>query len=334
MKMISTASNFEASVGTLVDAVNIKVNEDIYYQKDIMVSNTHNSSMHKIETMLDTLYEHTRMLQDIIDYAKEYVSTNIYDVTAQCKQLYNELISDVDTLKAKGYISYSIPFIEGPGDYTDRDGLSLSHCAINMGSVTLSGNVVNTLKYDTITRESNYVSYKNNIDDLRTGGAYRSSYTFDNVPPPTDGITEKITVGFTTPVVMNYIDYITSRCDVVQIEYIYDSGTVEVVTDVIGTKLKDRKVKSIILYIKATAYDTENYQVTEVVWDYHDTSTDPVTPPATQTDNNYWTVETYNHGSLTNQTTITDLNELNILLTVDQLYHNYQQQLLAANANS
>lgn len=258
-KTKSSNNYFEENTQYLINSMIFPANKGISYQPISMDSDAFNDTMNTIEYRLNSIYEKFRMLQEILEYSKEFVEGNVYDLLKESRSLYANLIAKKDSFNFKGYVDYEMPFIEGTGSYTDRDGVVIPHTSVNAGQITISGETINTIKYDSITKSSSYIAASGDINALKSGLIYRSSYSLKDAPAA--GVIETVKLSFNNPVSMNYIDVITSRCDVIQVNYIYENGSSESSTDFVEDMMKERRVKAIELILAATSYDKESYTV-------------------------------------------------------------------------
>lgn len=89
---------------------------------DIMSSNELNTSFNYIEQELNNLYDSIRMLEQLGNYTKEYVTQQIETKENQFKE-YLKTIEDVaDLYQDTNSVSYLIQFLASKDTIRDRDG--------------------------------------------------------------------------------------------------------------------------------------------------------------------------------------------------------------------
>lgn len=236
-------------------------NKQFMYQKEELNSQDFNYTMQNIENNLEILYEKTRLIEALINYAKEFVKTNIYDTTDECQKILNDIEDNIDSIRAKNYISTSIDFENSTGSYLDRNGIQLNECAVYENKLTLSNHVNNELEIKSVTLTNNLIPYKSNIGAIKSGNPYRSFYLLDG--PVNDGLKEEIYVEFKTPSNLNQLEILTSNCELLYVEYKNDNGTIEHIEKNFNVSHKDRIVKGITFVLKANNYNTLTYYIDE-----------------------------------------------------------------------
>jgi hypothetical protein len=268
--MLKTSTDFEGSINYLLQGINQNMSKGIIYQTADTNSEDFNATFDTIEKQLNTIYEKSRIMEDVINYAKEYVKSNIYNISKECRDILNEIEDDRDNIKDKAYISYSVPFTNSVGPYIDRDGTSLPETSTSNNTITLSGQIKTQTNIKSATLTEAITPYRNNISEISNGEPYRSFYILDGIV--TGGIKEEIIIQLHSPTDINFIDLITSNCKVERIEYINENDTIEHDNKYIGTIIKDRKIKAIKIVLLSELYKKSVYHIdaTRMVADFWD----------------------------------------------------------------
>jgi hypothetical protein len=263
--MLKTSTSFEESVNYMIKDLSISSDDGIKYQTSTMDSSDFNTTMNVIESKINVLYEKTRLLDDIITYAKEYIKNTIYENSKEIKSIVNEIEDESDSIKNSSYISYDVPFTEGDGSYIDRNGVELSHSVLSNGVLTSSKKSSVNIKFDSIQRISSTIPYRQNLDDLIKGTKpYRSFYFLDS--PMEDGFSEEIKIKFQYPVTINYIDAITSNCKESDVKYYYNNTVVETSSAFVDNIGKNKYINAVSFKLNTNLYTLNKYNVDTSMW--------------------------------------------------------------------
>lgn len=147
-----TKRNFILYISALFDirklVKNMNINFDFSEKIKYLLDNTKNISLEKqnmylnsniinnnfkiIENELNSMYEKTRILEDIIDYMKLYINNEIENYMLDCRNLLKdiEVLSDINLKEEINYTAINVPFIYNTLEYIDRDGTVLKNCDI------------------------------------------------------------------------------------------------------------------------------------------------------------------------------------------------------------
>lgn len=265
--MLKDSTDFDYTV----DLLNKELDLDIQLQDEIMESDKMNSSLKSIESNLNTLYEKTRYLEDIIDYAKTFLTIKIdnyiSDIDSSIKSI--EDLSKIN--KNLGYIDYNVPFIKNSINIKDRNkNYKITPCNIKNNTLTLSNNIKDTYDYSSITKKCEQVPHLNNLDTINTDGFYRSIYLEEK--PINKGVVETLTVYLKEPKEVNELNLTPVNCNIKNIRYVYINGIEEQSGDLVtGIELESRIVTHIKFDIECTNYNIVQYVVdkdklTENTW--------------------------------------------------------------------
>lgn len=309
--MIDTSKNIKETINYLVKETENNLNEDFIYQEQYFLSDDHNFTFNNIESHLNDLYERTRMLQDVISYAKTYVKDRVRIISNECKSILDNIEDSVDSLKNNAYISIEVPFEESSGSYRDRSGTLLPRAAVQASKLTLSHEVKKEVSISSITKTRGFVAYRSNLEDLKYDKAYRAFYMQDATVK--DGLIEEITVEFPQEEIINYVSIIPSNCEVVSVEYVNAAGTVDHLQDYKDLLHRPRKVKRVIFSIKCKVYDTKTYYIDE-----------------SRLKSNFWsTVKEYSYNQAIGLSSSISAAELDELAGLNQFRKDYESYVSA-----
>jgi hypothetical protein len=259
--MLKTASEFTNSIDYLISGMSDMMNSGLKYQTSILNGDNFNETFEVIEERLNSFYEKTRVLEDVIAYTKAYVEQNVYDTISECKSILSSLEENRDKLKTNSFISYDVVLAEGNGQYTDRDNSSIYHSSISNNTIVLSvrGNVNIPLK--AITRVNGFTPYKSSLDNLLNNTAYRVFYLLDG--QISGGLKETLHIDFTSPSVINLINIITSNCEITNVKYINENGSIDYEDNFSSVKMRDKKTTAVEFTLTSKLYKAMKYYIDE-----------------------------------------------------------------------
>lgn len=198
-------SNYETDFERITAISN---NKDIAYnsQNKFLDEVNFNNAHNKIEDELNTLYEKSRSLENMIRYGNILANT---EVQYKLDEL-EETLKDIEKEKAEDYekkyyersfnIEYEVPLHGGHSDLVfDYDNRQTDKCLYEDEYLTSSYLLSEDLDIINTERKSSDVCYTNNIEDFTTTGQYVSYYLKQDVKT----ISEVITV-FVEPTIANF----------------------------------------------------------------------------------------------------------------------------------
>lgn len=257
--MIDTSKYIEDAIKFLNNQDIEDLNYQFMYQTDYFNSQDYNYTLYNIENNLNILYEKARVLQDVIQYTREYVKQKVYEISDECHTILEAIEDNVDSLKQNNYININVPFLESTGSFTDRDNKKLPKNAIYDGAITLSGTQKEKLKIKSIKQKNNFKPYRETLNNLIQEKEYRSFYMLD--APISDGLKEQITVEFDNEETINQLHIITSNCKASDIKYIDGNGTVDYINEHLNAIQSPRKTKAIDFITTTSSYRKIVYYV-------------------------------------------------------------------------
>lgn len=234
------------------------MNDEFTYQTEFLISEDFNNNLESIYNHLDDLYDKSRILQDMIAYAKYYIQNNIYDYAEQCTRLLKEIEENIDNTKEFNYTTEIVSFSSSNGNYTDRDGKILPQATVFNQTLTLSNKVENIVPIRSVSLKNSLIPYKTTIQDLLAGKGYHSFYILDN--PVNNGLRESIYIELKDIQPVNQLDIKISNCEVETIDLYLENGTIENITNA-QILHKTKKVKGILITLKCINYNTNTYYV-------------------------------------------------------------------------
>lgn len=206
--MIKAATDFDSAINYIID-------ENTDYPSIVtesMDSNSFNNSMKIIESQLNELYEKIRLLEDVRDYCRFYVTDLIRTKEQQFKQNL-KIIEDLsDQYRDTDYVVYSVPFEFNTEKITDRDGTEITNIDINNDMLEQAGSIITEAEISNISSTTDNERYNNSYDNLIKGNAGRSYYILNK--PEYGGIIEQCTIMFDRSYDCNIININVSNCEI------------------------------------------------------------------------------------------------------------------------
>lgn len=244
--------NLEFLIDTKVDLSNVQE------QDKVLDSDKYNNTFKAIEDSLNLLYEKTRTIQNVIDYANSFIKNEIDETITECKTLLSNIENNRDVMKDSAYINYNVKLQSIFDTYSDRDNTPIKGVEMHNGVITLNNNVVEDVILDNITLESANDNYNvfNTLDEISTDKNYRTMYMFDRTQK--DSIKETIILHFSKVRTINKINFIPSNCTINSITYTYEDGSTEVIDSYDINLSKSRNVKTISIEIECKNYIISN----------------------------------------------------------------------------
>ena len=234
---INDYTSFDYNIEQLTKPIDLQIKK----QGKVLESEKFNSSLVSIQKNLDILYEKTRYLEDSIDYARTFLDQKITTFSNRI----NTIISSVEDIyninNNMSYLDYAVAFKENNVDSTDREpNYRVKPCSINGTDkvLTLSNNVSQAYKINSINRLCQQVPYDSNLADLSKGDKYRVLYIEDK--PFTNGAIETFTCYLPYSSEVNYTDVKGVNCNVENITLVYPNGVTELIDSMTGINTESR----------------------------------------------------------------------------------------------
>ena len=275
-----TKRNFILYISALFDigklVKNMNINFDFSEKIKYLLDNTKNISLEKqnmylnsniinnnfkiIENELNSMYEKTRILEDIIDYMKLYINNEIENYMLDCRNLLKdiEVLSDINLKEEINYTAINVPFIYNALEYIDRDGTVLKNCDIYNNKIVLSQNKDITVQINSVSIVRNEALFNletinDNKDNIIYNKPYLIEYELDSIV--NNGINELIRLNFNKEEIINTIRIDLINCNLKSIRYIYANNIIEEEENLNTENIENKKIIGIEFLINASNYD-------------------------------------------------------------------------------
>ena len=274
-----TKRNFILYISALFDigklVKNMNINFDFSEKIKYLLDNTKNISLEKqnmylnsniinnnfkiIENELNSMYEKTRILEDIIDYMKLYINNEIENYMLDCRNLLKdiEILSDINLKEEINYTAINVPFIYNTLEYLDRDGTVLKNCDIYNNKIVLSRNKDITVQINSISIIRNEVlfnleTFDDNKDNIIYNKPYLVKYELDSIVK--NGIDELVRINFNKEEIINTLKIDLINCNLKSIKYIYSNNIIEEEENLNTKNIENKKLIAIEFLINASNY--------------------------------------------------------------------------------
>ena len=201
------------------------INRDIeLYDFDLgekMSSYEYNLYLQDIEYYFDFLYEKIRTIEDMIKYLDFYSNEKISKAKKSIDSKLDILVEETSKYIDVNNITCKIEWDINPSTkMLDRDGSNLQVAKVKNGFVSPSGEVYNLSKIKNIYKESNNISFSDNITTCVSDGYYIANYELDS---PSE-IVEKFYIETDLDVSkINYFNATSFNCKIEPIDDISDN---------------------------------------------------------------------------------------------------------------
>ena len=257
VKNMNINFDFSEKIKYLLD--NTK-NISLEKQNMYLNSNTINNNFKIIENELNSMYEKTRILEDIIDYMKLYINNEIENYMLDCRNLLKdiEVLSDINLKEEINYTAINVPFIYNTLEYIDRDGTVLKNCDIYNNKIVLSQNKDITVQINSVSIVRNEALFNletinDNKDNIIYNKPYLIEYELDSIV--NNGINELIRLNFNKEEIINTIRIDLINCNLKSIRYIYANNIIEEEENLNTENIENKKIIGIEFLINASNYD-------------------------------------------------------------------------------
>lgn len=222
-------------------------------QIDVLNSSLFNESFKFIENSLNLLYEKTRTLQDVMNYAESFIKAEIDNSVADCRTLLNDIEANRDLIEDSAYISYNVKLQSIFDIYSDRDNSSMKGVQYHSKTIGLSNSTIEEIELSSITIENkDTYNMMNTSTDIISSNSYRTFYMYDRAQ--SKEVSERIILTLPKIKTINKINLTASNCIIDSIEYIYENGKTETVLGYDSNLTKARDVSAIAINISCTNY--------------------------------------------------------------------------------
>lgn len=230
-------------------------------QVDVLDSNVFNEQFQYMEDSLNLLYEKTRTLQNIMEYAESFVKSEIDKSVLECRTLLSDIESNRDLIRDSAYINYSIKLQSIFDTYSDRDNSPIKGVEYHNGIIGLSNSMIEDIEIAAASVESKEAqNIMNTADTIDEDKGYRTFYMFDR--PQDSPVKERVVLTLSKTKTINKVNLIATNCNVDSIEYISENGKIEEVSGYDTNLVKSRDVCAIAINLSST-----NYMISQVNYD-------------------------------------------------------------------
>lgn len=261
--MIRTASDFETAIKELTK--DREALSQTYGTE--MSSSVHNEIFKDIETELNSIYEHLRILEDIKDYCKTSVIKSIEEEKVKLMDKLRVIEHASDSFSDTSCVAYEIG-LDAASDMEvrDRNGDVLPIMRNIDGQLDVDGVDSRRATISSVKCTANDQCYYNTAQTtLKTGDASRSLYVLDE--PASEGVVETYEIMFKEPVRCNYISIVTVNCDAKDLKIFRNTKGSATAVGTVEGYIDEIKIYGLRFSIKAT-----NYEYRDVVVDWQDGS--------------------------------------------------------------
>lgn len=167
----------------------------IVAQTGTMRSDSFNQNFKYIEGMLNKLYEKTRVLQNISEYTRSFLRTQIITQKEELYQLLKEAETTRDSIKKEGFKTRVILFTEDlTAKKIDRDGTEIAPTSVSDNKITLLGKEEEFVPIKNLTVDRSAALTVSNEKDILNEEPVRNFYLLDGPAP--NGVSETYRLEF------------------------------------------------------------------------------------------------------------------------------------------
>lgn len=250
-----------------IEQIKRDIPNEVIMQDNILNSDNMNTSFKNIEDSLNQLYENTRYLEDAIDYCSAFLNLRIADYSDQIKTTLKSIEQVRDANKNNSYLEYQVAFKNDMSIKKDRDNSIIPLANTNVDFITLGTKQESNIDWNHITRNSGYVPYKSNIENIKNE-FYRSFYVEEQIA--NKGIIESITITLNNPTKVNFINISSVNSDIKNFRLVYQNGVEDYIDYTTGL-MKEEIITQIKFDLVCKKYNTSTYymdkrKITDDIW--------------------------------------------------------------------
>lgn len=221
---------------------------------DTMDSASANTTWQQIEAELNALYEKTRLLEDIRDYAKAYITQQITEKRNKIADRLKVIESAADDFADKSHITHSVPFYGNSQIVYDRDGSAVTPMDDVNGKLEVGGTTLYNAAIQNVTTGSLQVEAElrdENFDNLKNHKPARCVYCV--FYPVSGGIDKEITLMLRQNTHLNFISAKPANCTLKSITLILPNGTEKEIDPGVSS-IDDIEVQAVRITMHAKLY--------------------------------------------------------------------------------
>lgn len=238
-------------------------------------SSEYNSNMSIIELRLNVLYQKIKYMQELVDYTKNYVISEIKNRNEEFKEKLKIISEVTDIYRDQSSVAQIVYLTQCSEQITDRDGSVVKPMVISDKKLVPPGNTVSSLRINSIVNNSSAIKYSSNYENLKNGEAGSAIYLSDNIMA--GGLDENVNIQFDEGSSINYIDIPVINGDIATYEITYTNDSKKEITP-LDKYIEAADIKEILIKIKSRNYTEINQQVSKEKRGSIFDSTDDVEP--------------------------------------------------------
>lgn len=233
--------------------------DKITAQTGTMRSSDFNESFAYIEDRLNSLYEKTRVIQNISEYTKAFLRTQITSQKEELYQLLKEAETTRDSIKRDGYKTRTVLFAEDlTAKKIDRDGIEISPTSIKDGKITLLGKEEEFVPIKNLSVDRAATLSASNNKNILNGEPVRNMYMLDGPDP--NGVSETYRLDFEKESYVTLVNVENVNCEIGGISLSDKSNKKIQVTDQAATGFKKQLATSAEIIIVDKSYRQVTYE--------------------------------------------------------------------------
>lgn len=238
-------------------------------------SSEYNSNMSIIELRLNVLYQKIKYMQELVDYTKNYVISEIKNRNEEFKEKLKIISEVTDIYRDQSSVAQIVYLTQCSEQITDRDGSIVKPMVISDKKLVPPGNTVSSLRINSVVNNSSAIKYSSNYENLKNGEAGSAIYLSDNIMA--GGLDENVNIQFDEGSSINYIDIPVINGDIATYEITYTNDSKKEITP-LDKYIEAADIKEILIKIKSRNYTEINQQVSKKKRGSIFDSTDDVEP--------------------------------------------------------
>lgn len=238
-------------------------------------SSEYNNNMSIIELRLNVLYQKIKYMQELVDYTKNYVISEIKNKNEEFKEKLKIISEVTDIYRDQSSVAQIVYLTQCSEQITDRDGSVVKPMVISDKKLVPPGNTVSSLRINSVVNNSSAIKYSSNYENLKNGEAGSAIYLSDNIMA--GGLDENVNIQFDEGSSINYIDIPVINGDIATYEITYTNDSKKEITP-LDKYIEAADIKEILIKIKSRNYTEINQQVSKEKRGSIFDSTDDVEP--------------------------------------------------------
>ena len=139
-------------------------------------SSEYNSNMSIIELRLNVLYQKIKYMQELVDYTKNYVISEIKNRNEEFKEKLKIISEVTDIYRDQSSVAQIVYLTQCSEQITDRDGSIVKPMIISDKKLVPPGNTVSSLRINSVVNNSSAIKYSSNYENLKNGEAGSAIY--------------------------------------------------------------------------------------------------------------------------------------------------------------